>query len=309
MVGSAAATLAADEPRRLPSRSSVSSPGTLWAGLAMALGFSVLAAATKATGTRLSSYERIFLRSCCCVILAPVDGERSLPPLLLSPNRRLLLLRGLLGFIAVSAYYEAIARIPLATLTLISRLHPLLSTALAGLILGEPVPRQQLGVLLVATLGTALLAPRQDLFSTGTSWGYAAALFAAFFTAAALLCVRTLAVLGEPAHHAREAFHWGNLCGALALGLPRGFAWPTVNEASWILITAVSMQLAQLALTYVLRSPVVSATKYFFLNVVLNLAFGVLLGDPWPSAQETLGALVILLSIAVSAREDAKGKS
>eukprot|EP00913_Durusdinium_trenchii_P028993 g27184.t1 len=226
----------------------------------MALGFSVLAAATKATGTRLSSYERIFLRSCCCVILAPVDGERSLPPLLLSPNRRLLLLRGLLGFIAVSAYYEAIARIPLATLTLISRLHPLLSTALAGLILGEPVPP--------------------------------------------LLCVRTLAVLGEPAHHAREAFHWGNLCGALALGLPRGFAWPTVNEASWILITAVSMQLAQLALTYVLRSPVVSATKYFFLNVVLNLAFGVLLGDPWPSAQETLGALVILLSIAEVAASD-----
>ena len=59
-----------------------------------------------------------------------------------------------------------------------------------------------------------------------------------------------------------------------------------------------------------IRSPGTSSIpRYFFLNVVLNLAFGVLLGDPWPSAQETLGALVILLSIAVSAREDAKGKS
>lgn len=42
-----------------------------------------------------------------------------------------------------------------------------------------------------------------------------------------------------------------------------------------------------------------SATKYFFLNVVLNLAFGVLLGDPFPSIQETMGALVILLSLSV----------
>eukprot|EP00434_Breviolum_minutum_P046270 symbB.v1.2.041749.t1/scaffold8593.1/size5702/1 len=159
----------------------------------------------------------------------------------------------------VSSYYDAIARIPLATLTLISRLHPLLSTALAGLILGEPVPHQQMMVLLVATLGTALLAPAEEIFSgDGSAWGYSAALLAAFFTAMALLCVRTLTVLGEPAHHAREAFHWGNLCGSLVLGLPRGFMWPTSNETFWILITAVSMQLAQLALTHVLRSPVVS---------------------------------------------------
>ena len=47
--------------------------------------------------------------------------------------------------------------------------------------------------------------PSQELFAkTGSSWGYAAALLAAFFTAMALLCVRTLAVLGEPPHHARE---------------------------------------------------------------------------------------------------------
>ena len=63
----------------------------------------------------------------------------------------------------------------------------------------------------------------QELFSSdGSAWGYSAALLAALFTALALLCVRTLTVLGEPAHHAREAFHWGNLCGSLALGLPRG---------------------------------------------------------------------------------------
>lgn len=74
----------------------------------------------------------------------------------------------------------------------------------------------------------------KELFSgDGSAWGYSAALLAAFFTAIALLCVRTLTVLGEPAHHAREAFHWGNLCGSLALGLPRGVASGT-PKVKWV---------------------------------------------------------------------------
>ena len=198
--------------------------------------------------------------------------------------------------------------------------------------------------------------------------------------------MRTLAVLGEEAHHAREAFHWGNLCGSLALGLPQGtsacvapgrdltsafkiaalleskmqsqsiprtaiviepvgrcrfklswhaealsnlsaidvaayirqhtmlaqcqansetakhqgFLCPNRVELLWILVTALSMQVAQLALTRVLQNPMVSAAKYFFLTVVLNLGFGILMGDPWPSLREWLGAAVVVLSMIFS---------
>jgi len=267
----------------------------------MALGFSALAAATKATGTRLSSYERIFLRSCFCIALAPVAGERPWPPLR-SRHRGLLLLRGALGFVAVWSYYESIARVPLATLTLISRLHPLLSTALAGLILGEPVRRRQLLALFAAAVGTVLLVPRSEelLAAHSSTYGYLCCVSAAFFTATALLCVRTLAVLGEAPDHAREAFHWGNLAGSILLGLPKGFLCPNWIEIFWILITALSMQLAQLALTQVLRNPMVGAAKYFFLSVVLNLGFGVLMGDPWPCFREWLGASVVVLSMVFS---------
>eukprot|EP00439_Symbiodinium_sp_Y106_P083177 s323_g23.t1 len=271
--------------------------GIAWPGICMAVGFSALAAATKATGTRLSSYERIFLRSCFCIVMAPVAGEVPWPPLN-SRYRGLLLLRGALGFVAVWSYYESIARVPLATLTLISRLHPLLSTALAGVILGEPVKPRQLIALLAAAFGTAML----ELLSSAqnSTYGYMCCVSAAFFTAAALLCVRTLSVLDEAPHHAREAFHWGNLCGSLALGLPHGFLWPNRSELLWILATALSMQLAQLALTQVLRNPMVSAAKYFFLTIVLNLGFGIIMGDPWPCLREWLGAAVVVLSMIFS---------
>lgn len=86
----------------------------------------------------------------------------------------------------------------------------------------------------------------KELFSSsdGSRWGYMAALLAALLTALAFLCVRTLTVLGEAPRHAREAFHWCNLLGSFALSLPGGFLRPTLNEAMWIFITAVAMQLA-----------------------------------------------------------------
>ena len=181
----------------------------------------------------------------------------------------------------------------------------------------------------------------QELLSSAqnSTYGYMCCVSAAFFTAAALLCVRTLSVLDEAPHHAREAFHWGNLCGSLALGLPhgasacklggsespahpteagawtvpsssayslsssdsfQGFLWPNRSELLWILATALSMQLAQLALTQVLRNPMVSAAKYSFLTIVLNLGFGIIMGDPWPCLREWLGAAVVVLSMIFS---------
>ena len=75
---------------------------------------------------------------------------------------------------------------------------------------------------------------------------------------------------------------------------------PNRAEMLWILITALSMQLAQLALTQVLRNPMVSAAKYFFLSVLMNLGFGILMGDPWPCMREWLGASVVVLSMLFS---------
>ena len=241
-----------------------------------------------------------------------LTGEVPWPPLT-SRYRGLLLLRGALGFVAVPwpsrleanaltyglgpscrcilqcrcrcaevwSYYESIARVPLATLTLISRLRfeksqpscqSLSFCFLIGCLrslsvvsqaspvalyrLGRRNPRRAreakaadstsrgciwhshagtthrgLGAIALRTHlpatgfeQTSMEYTAQELLSSAqnSTYGYMCCVSAAFFTAAALLCVRTLSVLDEAPHHAREAFHWGNLCGSLALGLPHG---------------------------------------------------------------------------------------
>eukprot|EP00746_Dinoflagellata_sp_MGD_P038526 gnl/MRDRNA2_/MRDRNA2_192677_c0_seq1.p1 gnl/MRDRNA2_/MRDRNA2_192677_c0~~gnl/MRDRNA2_/MRDRNA2_192677_c0_seq1.p1 ORF type:complete len:312 (+),score=17.04 gnl/MRDRNA2_/MRDRNA2_192677_c0_seq1:56-991(+) len=283
----------------------VASPSSspAWTGLLTSFSYSIMGASTKAVGKRLSSYELIFLRSCICVVLGPFTGGVLLPPLT-SPHRLVLLGRGLFGFLAVVSYFEAIVRIPLATLTLISRLHPLLGVGLARLILGEPLHSYHMWSLLGGVLGTALLAD-STLFtgqSGGTAVGYACGLLAALFTSASLLCVRVLMKKKEHPPAVRAAFHWMNLLGGLicCFSSQRGFLWPTQSEYTWLALTALSMESAQCAVTRLLEKGLAESAMYFFLNVVLNMVWGYLLGDPLPSGRELVGAVIILASTAYS---------
>jgi drug/metabolite transporter (DMT)-like permease len=222
----------------------------------------------------------------------------------------LLLLRGTLGFLAVLFYYKAISLIPLSTLTLISRLHPLLGSVLAWLVLGERLRLRQLYALIVAALGTLFLMPDLSALLTlsdnspnsgalkSSTHGCSCALLAAFITSASMLCVRKLTICGENPKNVRAIFHWANLIGSafLGIGLQYGgpWSWPYLHEMKWILLAAFAMQVGQYFLSLTLEHEFSKGAMFFFLSVVLNTFWGILLGDPLPSGREFLGAILIV---------------
>ena len=69
-----------------------------------------------------------------------------------------LVARGVVGFIALYCYFEGTRVLPLGNLTVISRLHPALSSVLCAVLLDEPLRRSQLWVLGSAMLGVAIVA-------------------------------------------------------------------------------------------------------------------------------------------------------
>lgn len=285
-------------------------------GTVMAIGFSSMSAAAKGTGKRLSSHEQIFLRSFLCLSIAPIFGETFRLNLKTS-QRQLLLLRGILGFLAIFCHYEAIGAIPLATLTLITRLHPIMGSVLAYVFLGEPLQTRQVRALTYGTLGTLLLMSGSHSslsVSTGAARtpnevaplrGYVFALLSASLTAAALLTVRILIVLGETPRNIRAAFHWANFLGSLTLGwiFTRGgpWLWPERQECAWICGAAIAMQIGQVGLNALLQHQFSKGSMFFFLSVVLNLVWGLLLGDPCPGIREIVGAGIIVGAVALGA--------
>ena len=120
--------------------------------------FAVMAAIAKLLGKRISAQEIIFVRGVLNVafmvwwlrrLRLPWRGNRTW----------LLVLRGVLGYAALSCYFWSVSRQPLATAVLLQQVHPVFTAILAVWFLRErPGPRFAPAFLLAA-LGVWLVAP------------------------------------------------------------------------------------------------------------------------------------------------------
>jgi len=110
----------------------------------------------------------VFVRSLVSLALFTFLIWREHDSATLPPQRPWLhVIRGLLGLLSFTAYYMAIAALPLATVTAVAFAAPLFVTALSALVLREPVDRRSwwavlagfAGVLIVMRPGAATFEP------------------------------------------------------------------------------------------------------------------------------------------------------
>src|ERR1035437_1445899 len=130
--------------------------------------FAVMAAIAKLLVKRISAQEVIFVRGVLTV--AFMAGGLRPPRLPWRGNQTwLLVLRGALGYTALSCYFWSVSRQPLATAVLLQQVHPVFTAILAVWFLPErPGPRFAPAFLLAA-LGVWLVAPHPA--SGGTAPG------------------------------------------------------------------------------------------------------------------------------------------
>src|SRR6185503_7204441 len=125
--------------------------------VAGAFAFSIMTSFVKIAGQRLPSQEVVAARAAVSLVLSWLLLRRER----LSPwgtHRRLLVMRGLLGYLALSCVFHSVAVMPLADATVIQYLYPLFTAVLATVLLGE-TPTLRIGVAGVASVvGTVLVA-------------------------------------------------------------------------------------------------------------------------------------------------------
>ena len=225
----------------------------------------------------------------------------------------LLALRGTLGFVALFCYFEAANHMPLVRLTLITRLHPAISTSVAPIVLGEAV-RGAWVTLALATAGVFVVALEKASGSAasvdGDDGGLLAGLQrpatllafgAALFTSAAFCAIRALAVRGVPSALTVAAFHAAGVpLSVLASRGLRGWVMPNAAESALLVGTALAMQLAQLSMTQVLRARALSrVAPSSFLIIVWNVLIGLIFfASALPTAQTLLGCALIVGALA-----------
>jgi drug/metabolite transporter (DMT)-like permease len=275
-----------------------------------ALAFSVMSLLVKVGGQRLPSQQMVMVRAIITLVLSAWAVRRaSVSPWGSRDRRGLLVVRGIVGFGALSCFYHSIVHLPLADATVIQYTNPVFAGLLAVPFLGERLRRREVVSVLISMAGVALVMRPSFLFGHGAALDpvtVGIGLLGAMFSAMAYVTVRKL---GETEHPAVIVFYFSlvSVFAALPTAVP-GALWPTPAEWLVLLGLGVTTQVGQIAITHGLRLERAGrATATGYLQIVFAALWGILFFAELPDWGTFLGAALIIGSTLALARRPKPG--
>jgi drug/metabolite transporter (DMT)-like permease len=259
-----------------------------------ALSFSVMSALLKAAGTSLPLFEIVAGRSLVVALIAGTSvwrqGSSFVPT-----EWRLVLLRALLGFIALSCYFYSIIHLPLADATVIYFTNPVITALVAAVVLREHMGWQEVALVSLSLLGVLAVARPSIVFGSARALdGTAAALglVSAVFAAGSYVTIR--AIRRDPP--VLVVLYFSAVTVLLCLPIVWG-GWVGVSLVDVLLLIGIGVatHVGQVCITWAFRlerAGAVSAVGY--LQIVFAAAWGWLLFGEVPDGWTWLGAGVIV---------------
>lgn len=268
--------------------------------LAASLSFACMGVLVKLGGANFSSSELVFYRSFCSLLFVSVLVLQTRTPLA-TRHWRGHLWRGLSGTISMMLYFYCIATLPLASAITLNYTSAIFLAALTLVVYKDRLHLPLISSLTLGFIGVVLLLhptfERQQFFSGILGLG------SGFLAAVALMNVRQLGLMGEPA--VRVVFYF-NLVATLLSG-----AWMTQTEVHkvtlgnlWLLLgLGATATFAQVAMTHAYRvghTQVVSTLS--FSTIVFASLFGRLLWNEMLPLNSWFGIVLIIGSGMLSLR-------
>jgi len=256
--------------------------------------FSLMALCVKWASPNLPSPEIVFFRSILGVLMTyAVIHRKKLS--LLSEHWRMLTLRGLSGFAALSLYFYTLSRLPLGTAVLLNYTSPVFSTLLAVLFLKERPNLILIVMTLSAFAGIYLLVDQPHITDPTAIW---TGLLSAVCAAIAYVSIRAIK------HHVQPIvvifyFTVISTLGSLFF-LPYPFIWPNLLE--WLAIAGIGIfsYYGQLWLTMALqRTPASLVIPFSYLTPLLSFSYGFIFWREQLTFKEVAGVVMIIAASTV----------
>jgi drug/metabolite transporter (DMT)-like permease len=258
--------------------------------------FSLMAALAKVAGGHVPLMEIVLARSVVVAVLAGTALHRS-GTSFRGKEPGLLVLRGVLGFAALTCFYFAVIRLPLADATVIHFTNPVFTAVMAAVVLREHLGIKESALVLVSLAGVLLVARPGWLAGQGAGLDPVAvgvSVAGAVLAAAAYVAVRRLR--GEPPM--LIVFYFAVVSTVLAIplvaldpALPSVAMWPV------LLGVGLATHLGQVFVTWGFRLERAGrASAVGYLQIVFAAAWGWVLFGERPDAWTWAGAVVIVAS-------------
>ncbi len=261
-----------------------------------ALAFSVMSALLKLAGETLPLFEIVTGRSLVVAVLCAIavhrQGHSFIPT-----EKKLVLLRALTGFIALSCYFYSVIHLPLADATVIYFTNPVLTALVAAAVLREHMGPKELGWVLLSLVAVVVVARPSFLFGAERALETTAVilgLVSAFFAAASYVTIRS--IRHDPP--LLVVFYFSAI--TVVLGAPMvllDFQPPSALEVLLVLGVGVATHVGQLWITWAFRLERAGrASAVGYLQIVFAAVWGWLLFSEVPDAWTWVGAAIITLS-------------
>ncbi len=261
--------------------------------------FSIMSAFVKYAGKTMPVEILILARTVMALVLSYAIIKRQK----ISPwgvNKKLLMLRGLLGTCGLTLLYYAITKMPLGDVTVIQYTNPVFVAIGAAIILKEKLNPKIFIAAFVSLMGVVMISKPSFIFSSAAAQGQSKVAWIAFagalFAAAAYISVRKL---GESEHPIIIVF-WFPLV-SFPILLPFALATkfvPSIFELVILLTIGSLAQIAQVRMTQGLKMErAAKAISITYLQVVFAFIWGLIFFDEIPSLTTLIGGFSIVLMI------------
>lgn len=271
----------------------VTTPGLRYLALS-SLSFSVMSLLVKLAGRHFPVMELVLARAAVVATLAFALLRRRHGSLQ-TPALGLLALRSVVGFAALTCFYFAVVRLPLAEATVIHFTNPVFTALLAVPLLQERLQQRECWLALAGLGGVVLVAQPSFLFARPSPLdptGVAAALAASVLAALAYILIRLMRHVDADV----IVFYFAAISVVLALPftvanavIPRGW--------EWLLLLGIGLATwgGQMGLTLGLQQERAGrATSVGYLQIVFATAWGILVFGDTPNLATVLGAAIIV---------------
>ena len=263
--------------------------------------FSLMTLCVKKIDNRIPIFELVFFRSLLSLIITLlIINIKNINPL--GNNRPLLVLRGLLGTIALICIFYAIRNMPLSISTVIQYTYPIFISIFAGIFINEKITRNIIIASIIGWLGILIIINPIQLSNINVEVEYTS-IFIAFLgsicTALAYVTVKKLSFT-EDVYVIIEYFPLVSFIALLPIVL-MNWVTPTWNELVWIIGIGLFTQLGQTFLTVGLKNlPASEASTINYLQVLFGSIWGILFFSEIININFLLGASLVLLGTIIS---------
>lgn len=269
--------------------------------------FSLMTVCVKKIDNRIPIYELVFFRSLLSLFITSlIINKKNLNPW--GKNKPLLILRGILGTIALVCIFYAIKNMPLNISTVIQYTYPIFISIFAGLLINEKITKNLIIASIIGWLGILIILNPYQLSSLNIELDKFTVLIAflgAISTALAYITVKKLS-LTEDIFIIIKYFP---LISVITLSPIVFYNWvtPNIYDLIWIIGIGMFTQAGQTFLTIGLKKlPTSEAARINYLQVLFGSLWGILFFNELININFIVGAVLVLLGTIISTSKKLK---